>query len=141
MNKLNLSIEVKKLILLFISWRLSLLLIMVLAIKFIPLSQKDKYLGGGPFNFPLSPGLFSWANFDGEHYLSIAQNGYKILEQAFFPMYPMMMSVFARPFSGDKFSQENKDDFPSGLICYRREMVFPNPPLKSNPSDLEPLKL
>lgn len=104
MKKLKLSFEVRELILLFISWRLFLLLVMALAMKFIPLAQKDKYLGGGPLNFPISPELFSWANFDGEHYLSIAQYGYKILEGAFFPVYPLLISILATPFSTDTFS-------------------------------------
>lgn len=104
MKKLKLSFEVRELILLFISWRLFLLLVMALAMKFIPLAQKDKYLGGGPLNFPISPELFSWANFDGEHYLSIAQYGYKILEQAFFPVYPLIIHTLAKTFSSDNFS-------------------------------------
>lgn len=48
-------------------------------------------------NYQLFPQLFAWANFDGEHYLSIAIFGYKALQQAFFPVYPMLVSFFARP--------------------------------------------
>ncbi|MCL4417837.1 MAG: hypothetical protein M1365_14295, partial [Actinobacteria bacterium] len=58
---------------------------------------KDRFLGGGPINYATSPQLFAWANFDGEHYLSIAIFGYKYLEQAFFPVYPTLISIFARP--------------------------------------------
>ncbi|MDP3758101.1 MAG: mannosyltransferase family protein, partial [Candidatus Daviesbacteria bacterium] len=47
--------------------------------------------------YSISPELFAWANFDGEHYLSIAIYGYKHLEQAFFPVYPLLISFFSKP--------------------------------------------
>lgn len=44
--------------------------------------------------------LWSWANFDGEHYLSIAQHGYQTIrgqsEYAFFPLYPLLINLFSR---------------------------------------------
>lgn len=83
---------------LFLSWRILLIIVSIFAIKLIPLAYEDKFLGGGPINYKLMPYFFSWANFDGEHYLSIAIFGYKGLEQAFFPLYPMMISFFANPF-------------------------------------------
>lgn len=89
---------------LFIVWRSYLVVVAIVSERFLPLAQTDKLLGGGPKNFPLSPGLFSWANFDGEHYLSIAIFGYKSLEQAFFPLFPMIISFFARPFWSNQFS-------------------------------------
>lgn len=82
---------------LFLAWRFILAIISFLAINFLPLGYKDRFLGGGPTNYRLSPEFFSWANFDGEHYLSIAIFGYKHLEQAFFPIYPFLISIFARP--------------------------------------------
>ena len=40
--------------------------------------------------------LWSWANFDGEHFLNIAVNGYQTVqgqsEYAFFPLFPMLIS-------------------------------------------------
>lgn len=36
-------------------------------------------------------GPISFANFDGVHYLSIAQNGYFQYEQAFFPLFPLLI--------------------------------------------------
>lgn len=86
-----------KILLIFLTWRLFLVIIAVTAIHFIPLGFKDRFLGGGPLNYNMAPYLFSWANFDGEHYLSIAIFGYKHLEQAFFPVYPMLISFFAKP--------------------------------------------
>ncbi len=85
--------------LIFIAWRLLLVLVALIAIKFVPLGYTDRFLGGGPVNYHLAPELFSWANFDGEHYLSIAIFGYKGLEQVFFPIYPMLISFLAKPFS------------------------------------------
>lgn len=105
MNKyLNFKAPIFKVLLLFLTWRVSLIIISLLAIYFVPLGYKDRFLGGGPLNYQLSPQFFSWANFDGEHYLSIAIFGYKYLEQAFFPVYPMVMSFLAKPFSYDLFS-------------------------------------
>ncbi|MDP3733070.1 MAG: hypothetical protein Q8Q91_00870, partial [Candidatus Daviesbacteria bacterium] len=94
---LNLKSPVLKILLIFLTWRFILVIISFLATGLIPLGNKDRFLGGGPQNFQLSPQLFSWANFDGEHYLSIAIFGYKSLEQAFFPVYPILISFFAKP--------------------------------------------
>lgn len=101
---IKLSKDIQRIILLFLCWKIILILVSFMAIKFIPLSYQDRFLGGGPINYQLSPELFSWANFDGEHYLSIAIFGYKGLEQAFFPVYPMLISFFAKPFSESLFS-------------------------------------
>lgn len=44
--------------------------------------------------------LWSWANFDGAHYLNIAQNGYQMIlgqsEYAFFPLYPLLINLLGR---------------------------------------------
>ena len=94
MNDINL-----KIILLFLFWKILIILVLFFSINYIPLAFKDRFLGGGPINFQLFPSLFSWANFDGEHYLSISIFGYKNLEQAFFPVYPFLISIFAKPFT------------------------------------------
>ncbi len=104
MNSLRISNDIIKIFLLFLSWRIVLIIILILSIKFVPLAYLDRFLGGGPTNYHLSQEVFSWANFDGEHYLSIAVFGYKGLEQAFFPTYPMLISFFAKPFSVNLFS-------------------------------------
>ena len=54
------------------------------------------YLGFFPYKELLTEfGLPSWltafANFDGIHYLQIAKNGYSQWEQAFFPLYPLLI--------------------------------------------------
>jgi len=85
-------------------WKIILILVLLLSVRFIPLAVGDRYMGGGALNYKLAPELFSWANFDGEHYLSISIFGYKFLEQAFFPAYPLLISIFAKPFSRDLLS-------------------------------------
>ena len=91
-------------LILFTFWRVVLLSIGFFAYSNVSLGNTDKYLGGGSINYGISPGFFSWANFDGEHYLSISIHGYKYLEQAFFPVYPMLISFFANPISSDLLS-------------------------------------
>jgi len=46
-------------------------------------------------------GLIPWANFDGVHYLSIAQNGYFQYQQAFFPLFPILIRVASKIFVGN----------------------------------------
>lgn len=88
---------------LFLAWRIILILFSLVAVNF-PLGSTTRYLGGGSINFHLLPELFAWANFDGEHFLSIAIFGYKELEQAFFPIFPMIINFFAGPFSSNLFT-------------------------------------
>lgn len=62
-------------------FRLFLFLIEKVSV-FIPL--REGYIGPIP-----------WANFDGVHYLSIAQNGYAGFEQAFFPLFPFLIKILS----------------------------------------------
>ncbi len=78
----------------FVIWKIGLFFVLLLAIYFTPLASHN-FLGGGFNNYLNNPYIFAWANFDGEHYLSIAQNGYRELELAFFPVYPMLMRFLA----------------------------------------------
>lgn len=73
----------------FLSWRISLFVILFFAAKFLPLQQH--FLGGGMQAYLKTPWLWAWANFDGEHYLAIAKDGYRLAEQAFFPLYPLLI--------------------------------------------------
>lgn len=81
----------KNTLLLFVSWKVLLFVGLVLGMMFIPL-EKD-YLGGGVDNYLFNPYLWSWANFDGVHYLSIVKNGYFQFEQAFFPLFPLLIKA------------------------------------------------
>lgn len=93
----------------FLTWRILLFAFLFLAIKFVPL-QKD-FLGGGVENYLEAPWFWAWANFDGEHYLSIARYGYKSLQFFFFPLYPILIKFVAHLF-GDNFF----DYLISGLV-------------------------
>lgn len=51
-----------------------------------------------PYLFPLRTMFLDpirWANMDGGHYLFIARAGYGLYEQAFFPLYPMLIRMFS----------------------------------------------
>lgn len=86
----------------FVGWRIALFGILFLAIKVIPL-QKD-FLGGGMAHYLLNPFLWSWANFDGEHYLAIAKDGYLPLTYFFFPLYPILIRFITSFFGNDIFN-------------------------------------
>lgn len=82
----------KKIILLFVAWRILDFLTVYLAPLIIP------YLGFFPYkevlsNFNLPHWINSLANFDGIHYLLIASQGYSQWEQAFFPVYPVLIKL------------------------------------------------
>lgn len=73
----------------YLIWIVSLFVILALAVHFVPL--QPNFLGGGLKNYQSNPYLYAWANFDGQHYLSIAKNGYGNGEQSFFPLYPLLI--------------------------------------------------
>lgn len=66
----------------FIIWRLFLFAVASLAPYII--HPVEKFLGP-----------FPWANFDGIHYLSIASSGYHIYQQAFFPLFPLLIHLLS----------------------------------------------
>ncbi len=79
---------IKFIVVAFLIWRVSLLFFAFLGTNFIPLHEG--YLGESV-----------WANFDGVHYLNIAQGGYGLYQQAFFPLYPYFLRWLAPLFSKD----------------------------------------
>lgn len=81
----------------FLAWRIAITLVSILAIKYVPLSGIN-FFGGKYVNYITNPLFYGWANFDGEHYLSIAMFGYKDLQQAFFPAYPILMNSLSHLF-------------------------------------------
>lgn len=78
-----------KLLELLLVWRIALFFILFFALSAFPL--QFNFLGGGLSNYLEQPYLWSSINFDGEHYFSIAQNGYKPLQYFFFPLYPLLI--------------------------------------------------
>ncbi|MBI4137411.1 hypothetical protein HY469_05105 [Candidatus Roizmanbacteria bacterium] len=75
-------------ILSFLVWRIAIELISRYSVPFLPI--QETFLGPIP-----------WANFDGLHYLGIAQRGYVQYEQAFFPLYSVFIRFIARLFHHD----------------------------------------
>jgi len=82
------------LVLIFLTWRAVDNWILFIAGKIVP------YLGFFPyprelFDFGLDHVFSALANFDGIHYLLIAHRGaYEQWEQAYFPLYPLMIKLF-----------------------------------------------
>lgn len=73
---------------LFLGFQVFNLLIINFAGNFIPSTNL--------FQFNLNPGIFKYfANFDGEHYYNIATSGYALYEQAFFPLYPLLIKILS----------------------------------------------
>jgi len=77
----------------FLIWRIVLFIFLFIAIKFVPLQQN--FLGGGLENYLKDPYLWSWLNFDGEHYLSLARIGYQPLTYFYFPVFPLLIRFVA----------------------------------------------
>ncbi|MEK7112995.1 MAG: hypothetical protein AAB875_06815 [Patescibacteria group bacterium] len=90
--------DIKFILTAFLSWRVLLLFFVTLGALIFPLQQN--FLGGGIENYLKNPYFWAWSNFDGEHYASIAQHGYGNGEQAFFPLYPILMKLLAGPWKG-----------------------------------------
>ncbi len=89
---------------LFLVWRLGGLVIAFIADKVIPSS--------GSFQLFLKPiDLISHvpnfiqdsANFDGVNYLHIARYGYGLYQQAFFPLFPLLIHIFSFVTNGNYF--------------------------------------
>lgn len=76
-----------------------LILVLALAIYFLPL--QNNFLGGGKVTYMLNPYFWVWANFDGEHYTSIARLGYGFGQYPFFPLYPLMIEFFGKLFGNN----------------------------------------
>lgn len=79
---------------LFLAWRGVEFLISWASSFFIP------YLGFFPYRteldqYMLPKFITRFANFDGVHYLLIAKSGYAQFEQAFFPLYPLLVHAFS----------------------------------------------
>ena len=96
------SPDARFIIVAFLAWRIWLQVFLWLGWFAIPL--KEILLGGGMENFLAHPGIWAWANFDGEHYLAIAHHGYGNFEQAFFPFFPWLVKSLVFPFKESLFA-------------------------------------
>ena len=85
--------EITKIAALFIVWRLALLFVGFLALTLLPKIQAGQ-LVLEEINF-----WQSWSNWDGGHFIGIADNGYKFIQQyAFFPLLPATIWFFKHIF-------------------------------------------
>src|SRR5258708_2790598 len=84
-----------KIILLFFVWRLLLFLIAYLSPFFIPnFGGRFPYYQSLLISTHLPYWIWGFANFDGVHYITIAQHGYIAqYTQAFFPFYPILIHL------------------------------------------------
>ncbi len=80
---------------LFLLWRIALFGVGIWAQHLLPYEPSFPYARLVLNQFDLPQWLFSWANFDGVHYITIVRLGYYGigLVQAFFPFYPMVVNV------------------------------------------------
>ncbi len=76
----------------FFVWRITILAIAFLSTKFIPLYSRD-FLGGSFSTYQTNPIFWGHLNFDGEHYLALAQFGYQPLTYFFFPLFSFLVSI------------------------------------------------
>jgi hypothetical protein len=85
--------ELTKLTGIFILWRTLLFVLGAVADTFLKYQPSFPYFDSLLPSFGASRWLYSWANFDGVHYLTIAEKGYKGtgLIQAFFPLFPYVL--------------------------------------------------
>lgn len=90
----------KKLLLLVLSWRIVLFLIGILADNFLSYDPSFPYSNEILAKLNVARWLYSWGNFDGVHYLTIATKGYigTGLIQAFFPVFPLILSLLKASF-------------------------------------------
>lgn len=90
----------KETLFIFLTWRLSLFLVVFFGLTLLSYNQVDSFtniLSRVDANSVISsPWLFPWANFDGVHYLMIANFGYTF-DGRFFPLFPIIINVFHLP--------------------------------------------
>ena len=84
--------------LVFIIWRITLFAIAFFAPQFLAYQPSFPYVDTLLSNHNLPAWFYSFANFDGVHYLTIAQQGYFGigLIQAFFPLFPLLVAILSK---------------------------------------------
>lgn len=75
--------------------RITFLVFAMLGLYFFPLDSG--YLGK-QVDSSVPAIVWEWANFDGRHYIDIAASGYRNTNFAFFPLYPLLISIFGNFF-------------------------------------------
>ncbi|MDA1079237.1 MAG: hypothetical protein O2840_00940 [bacterium] len=82
-------------------WRIGLFALSILAPRVIPYDPSFPYAYDLLAKLGLPQWMYSWANFDGVHYLTIMEKGYigTGLIQAFFPLFPLFIQFVSFGFS------------------------------------------
>ncbi len=77
------------------AWLCLLFAVSVISDKVIPYDPSFPYVEINLASSELPKYIYSWANFDGVHYITIAREGYLSVSliQAFFPFFPILLSV------------------------------------------------
>lgn len=87
----------KNIIFIFIIWRLFLFILDFISIRILSFKPSFPYHEDVLSKLSI-PFFWQWANFDGVHYIMIAQHGYKSIfsgiTQAFFPLFPLTIRYF-----------------------------------------------
>lgn len=79
----------KKILILYIIWKIFITIVGFIGLTSLPLNPN--YHQNSQINF-----FHSWTNWDGGHYLNIAQNGYTLdIQLAFFPLYPLLIKLIS----------------------------------------------
>jgi len=88
--------ELKLILAAFLLWRGSLFIVAFFATLLLPrFGARFPYVNTVLEPTKLPSWIWSFGNFDGVHYLRIAQNGYRdAFYQAFFPLYPLLIRFF-----------------------------------------------
>ncbi len=90
--------------LLFIFWRVLLFLVAYFSGKYLVFDPSFPYSDTLLVKSGLPSWIWSFANFDGVHYLTIAKSGYSAqFTQVFFPVYPGIISLISRIIQYDNF--------------------------------------
>lgn len=82
----------------FLLWQSTLIVITPFASKFLPARERFMYSEDSKFTNP----KYFWnrANFDGNHYLIVSRNGYDVSRLIIFPFYPKLINFLSPFFSG-----------------------------------------
>lgn len=123
--------------LLFLIWRTFDFLIIFFSQKVIPYLGFFSYKDDLP-RFNLPNWLSSLANFDGIHYIKIAKNGYSQYEQAFFPLYSILIKFLTPLFSNNQLLTGiiiSNISFCLGLWIFAKYLKIENWKLKITPNN------
>lgn len=78
-------------IILLLIWKFCLIVISAIAPHIIP--SHLLLIPGWAYRIKFPEIIWAWANFDGDHYIKIADLGYGLLEFGFFPLYPLLIRI------------------------------------------------